>query len=93
MSAADVSPLDAELDDLIGSSPAHGGVPCAVARILSSLPAETADRLRNLIDGSSVQTTAIAETLERAGYAVSYQSVARHRRRITKPGSGCRCQR
>lgn len=85
------SPLDSALDALSESTAVRGGIPCSVARLLSSLPGETADKISHLIDATKVQTTAIAETLTKNGYPVSYQSVSRHRRRITKPGSGCRC--
>lgn len=86
------SPLDDALDALAASRPRAGGFPCAVARILSQVPAETGERIRRLIDESDVQATLIAETLERAGFPVSHQGVARHRRRLTRPGSGCRCE-
>lgn len=86
------SPLDDALDSLASARPRVGGTPCAVARLLSSLPEETADRIRRLIDESDVQTTLIADTLERAGHPISYQGIARHRRRLTQPGSGCRCE-
>lgn len=94
MHPAETSPLDAALDDLAALSPTNtGGIPCAIARIMQALPPETAKRIRHLIDETQVQSTLIAEALDAAGYSVSYQSVQRHRRRITKPGSGCRCAR
>lgn len=86
------SPLDDALDALQGARPRSGGTPCAVTRLLSEVPEETAQRIRHLIDETTVQTTAIADTLERAGYPISYQGIARHRRRLTQPGSGCRCE-
>lgn len=86
------SPLDDALDALAAARPRVGGTPCAVARLLSTLPEETGERIRKLIDESDVQTTLIAETLERAGYPISYQGISRHRRRLTQPGSGCRCE-
>lgn len=86
------SPLDDALDALAAARPRVGGTPCAVTRILSEVSAETAERLRRLIDESDVQATLIADTLERAGHPVSHQGIARHRRRLTQPGSGCRCE-
>lgn len=86
------SPLDDALDALESARPRNGGQPCAVTRLLSEVPAETAERIRRLIDETTVQTTVIADTLERAGYPISYQGIARHRRRLTQPGSGCRCE-
>lgn len=86
------SPLDDALDALAAARPRVGGTPCAVSRLLSTVPEETAERIRRLIDESDVQTTLIADTLERAGHPISYQGIARHRRRLTQPGSGCRCE-
>jgi len=92
VSTSQHSPLDQQLDALESAPPARGGIPCAVARIMSELPPETAERIRHLVDETEVQATAIAETLTAAGHPVNYQSVTRHRRRLTRPGSGCRCE-
>ena len=85
--------VNAELDALTETPSPTGGIPCAIARILSEVHGETADRVRRLIDETSVRSSSIAEVLELAGHPVSQQSVQRHRRRINKPGSGCRCPR
>lgn len=86
------SPLDDALDALVATPRRAGGTPCAVARLLSTLPEATSERIRQLIDQSNVQATLIADTLERSGHPISHQGIARHRRRLTAPGSGCRCE-
>lgn len=94
MSVDEPSPLDLALDQLSATPIVYtGGLSCAVARILAEVPEETGRRITRLIDDTAIQSAGIAEVLEAAGFTISQQSVQRHRRRITKPGSGCRCPR
>jgi hypothetical protein len=58
----------------------RGGIRCATCVALSSMGADDAETLRELM-ASSVSTAVIAESCRRAGYsAVSEGSLKRHRR-------------
>lgn len=85
------SPLDAALDSIINAPIVRGGGTCQVSRVMQTLPSETAERIRRLIDESDVQATIIAATLRDAGLDVSYSSIIRHRRRVKGVGTCCRC--
>jgi hypothetical protein len=80
------------LDDLNGitlNRPQGGGVRCSVARLLASLPEEDAAALEELIDGTDVFATQIAEILHSHGHDISSGKIQHHRRRAR--GAGCHC--
>lgn len=66
-----------------------GGVPCRIATTLSSMGAEEAAALTQLLDHSDVVGTQIAATLTAHGYQVNAGQVGHHRRRVR--GGGCSC--
>lgn len=89
----DPSPFDAALDALssLPDRSQHDGNLCPIAKIMSQVPEETAERIAALIDGTRKSGALIADTLTEFGYPVSGQTVQRHRRRLTRPASGCKC--
>lgn len=66
-----------------------GGPGCGTARVLAQLPEDEAVALAQLIDGTDVFSTQIAEILNGHGYQVTAGQIAHHRRRVR--GAGCTC--
>lgn len=87
------SPIDVALDIIANSSDRilHEGNLCPIAKIMQTIPSESGERLRQLIDETKRPGSIIADALTKSGYPVSQSSVQRHRRRISRPASGCKC--
>jgi len=68
---------------------ARGASQCKVEWILSQVDDAQISQLKKVFDNPSVQATKIADLLNRHGFAISYSSILRHRKRLF--GSGCRC--
>lgn len=66
-----------------------GGAVCGTSRILSSLPADEAGALAELIDKTDIVSTRIAEILTGHGHYITGSQIAHHRRRVR--GAGCTC--
>jgi len=68
---------------------ARGSSQCKVAWILSQVDDAQIPQLKKVFDNPSIHATKIADLLNRYGFAISYSSILRHRKRLF--GSGCRC--
>lgn len=66
-----------------------GGHGCGTKRLLASLPEDEAAALSELIDGTDVMSTQIAEILAGHGHLITGSQIAHHRRRVR--GAGCTC--
>jgi hypothetical protein len=72
------------------------GPDCSVGALRRVLDDEVWEKLCSLIDspkvdGRFVSSTEIAALLQRWGFDVKAATVARHRKRVTRPGVGCAC--
>jgi hypothetical protein len=72
------------------------GPECSVGALRRSFDEETWAKLCSLIDersqdGRYVEATRIASVLQEWGYSVNAGTIARHRKRLKSPGSGCLC--
>lgn len=80
------------LDDLnrLHTERRRGGGPgCGTGRILAQLPEGEAAALAELIDGTDVFSTQIAEILNGHGFLITGSQISHHRRRLR--GAGCTC--
>lgn len=77
-----MSTLLAEID----AASTRRGPDCAVAVVLTELPADDADDLRIALSNVRYTATSIAKTLTTRGFRIGDTSINRHRR------GSCRCQ-
>lgn len=66
-----------------------GGPTCGTRRLLALLSEDEAAALSELIDGTDVVSTQIAEILTGHGHHITGSQIAHHRRRVR--GAGCTC--
>jgi hypothetical protein len=88
---ADTNGLGTALTRLLEEPDPPRGPRCTVGAILDTLDADTAAKVRSVLDNPAVTATRIANTLTSSGYRVQAPAVARHRRRGAS--NGCRCPR
>jgi hypothetical protein len=65
---------------LAQTTPNQSGARCTVCRLIVELPAPDNETLRAAVDGSTYNSTQIAEALQAEGHKISRGTVQRHRR-------------
>lgn len=88
---ADTNGLGTALTRLLEEPDTPKGPRCTIGAILDALDADTAAKVRSVLDNPAVTATRIADTLTGSGHRVQAPAVARHRRRGSS--NGCRCPR